>query len=428
MEDTTQNNIIWNEIFKKNKILDEINKKGFYEITADTIKEAGREPRLMAKYDSSSQLPKIFNDNKLGILPIKRGNYIIGKFNNYKKIAIDENVDVETVFLPDYINTIYYKNITVEAVALNAALISGMLNEIAGEEVLPTVSGRMGTGKFNYKIDTIDGKTILVDVEKSQMEIDGSYEGKSKFIIVEAKRNYIEDFIIRQLYYPYRVWKKATPKEIIPVLLILHDNVFNFFIYSFKDEDYYNSIELVKVKRFILEETYDPIEFSDITNVMSNIVFKEEIGKFPQANTFNLVLDLLRQLYSKDMSREDITDFIGYAERQSDYYIDAEIYLGFAEKKEKKYVISEYGKRLLEMNHRNRTLEIIKNILSHKSFYVAMKQIIDNNDFNVEEIAKYICDSRVELNIETAKRRTSTVISWIKWIVSITTYFDYRDF
>ena len=238
----SKNNEAWNSLFKKFDILKEINDNGFYEISADDIKLSGREPRLMTKFDSSENLPDIFKDNDLAILPVKRGTYIIGKFQNYQSINIDNNIDVETKKLPDYITTIDYKNITSEAISLNAAYISGMLEDIIGESVVPTISGRMGTGEFNYKILLNDQNTFDVNVENSQMEIDASYEGISKFVILEAKNHYMKDFIIRQLYYPYKVWKSNTNKEIIPIMLIKHDNIFNFFVYSFENENDYNSI------------------------------------------------------------------------------------------------------------------------------------------------------------------------------------------
>ncbi len=422
----SKNNEAWNSLFKKFDILKEINDNGFYEISADDIKLSGREPRLMTKFDSSENLPDIFKDNDLAILPVKRGTYIIGKFQNYQSINIDNNIDVETKKLPDYITTIDYKNITSEAISLNAAYISGMLEDIVGESVVPTISGRMGTGEFNYKILLNDQNTFDVNVENSQMEIDASYEGISKFVILEAKNHYMKDFIIRQLYYPYKVWKSNTNKEIIPIMLIKHDNIFNFFVYSFENENDYNSICLKEIKRYILDEPYNPIELSDIMDIMGNVEFvdEDESIPFPQANTFNIVLDLLGELNSQDMTPDDITNFLEYDPRQTNYYIDAAKYLGFVIK-DKKYTLTEYGKRIMKMNHKDRTLEIIKSILSHKPFYLAMKQQIENYSFDTDEIAKSIDECRNEINkISTAKRRTSTVTAWIKWILDITTYFD----
>lgn len=422
----SKNNEAWNSLFKKFDILKEINDNGFYEISADDIKLSGREPRLMTKFDSSENLPDIFKNNDLAILPVKRGTYIIGKFQNYQSINIDNNIDVETKKLPDYITTIDYKNITSEAISLNAAYISGMLEDIIGESVVPTISGRMGTGEFNYKILLNDQNTFDVNVENSQMEIDASYEGISKFVILEAKNHYMKDFIIRQLYYPYKVWKSNTNKEIIPIMLIKHDNIFNFFVYSFENENDYNSICLKEIKRYILDEPYNPIELSDIMDIMGNVEFvdEDESIPFPQANTFNIVLDLLGELNSQDMTPDDITNFLEYDPRQTNYYIDAAKYLGFV-KKDKKYTLTEYGKKIMKMNHKDRTLEILRSILSHKPFYLAMKQQIENYSFDTDEIAKSIDECRNEINkISTARRRTSTVTAWIKWILDITTYFD----
>ncbi len=422
----SKNNEAWNSLFKKFDILKEINDNGFYEISADDIKLSGREPRLMTKFDSSENLPDIFKDNDLAILPVKRGTYIIGKFQNYQSINIDNNIDVETKKLPDYITTIDYKNITSEAISLNAAYISGMLEDIIGESVVPTISGRMGTGEFNYKILLNDQNTFDVNVENSQMEIDASYEGISKFVILEAKNHYMKDFIIRQLYYPYKVWKSNTNKEIIPIMLIKHDNIFNFFVYSFENENDYNSICLKEIKRYILDEPYNPIELSDRMDIMSDVEFvdEDESIPFPQANTFNIVLDLLGELNSQDMTPDDITNYLEYDPRQTNYYIDAAKYLGFVIK-DKKYTLTEYGKKIMKMNHKDRTLEIVRSILSHKPFYLAMKQQIENYSFDTDEIAKSIDECRNEINkISTARRRTSTVTAWIKWILDITTYFD----
>ncbi len=422
----SKNNDAWNLLFDKFNIIENINKNGYFEITADDIKTSGREPRLMTKFDSSENLPDMFKKNELAILPIKRGSYIIGKFQNYQLVDINNEIDVETKNLPDYITTIDYKNITSEAISLNAAYISGMLEDIVGEPVVPTISGRMGTGEFNYQILLNDQNSFPINVENSQMEIDGSYESVSKFIILEAKNHYMKDFIIRQLYYPYKVWKSSTNKEIIPIMLIKHDNIFNFFVYNFENENDYNSIKLKEIKRYILDEPYNPIEVSDIMSIMSDIEFAKESSDvpFPQANTFNIVLDLLGQLSAQDMTPEDITNFLEYDPRQTNYYIDAAKYLGFVTK-EKKYTLTEYGKNIMKMNHKDRTLEIIKSILSHKPFYLAMKQQLEDFSFDIEEIAKSIDESRNEINKEsTAKRRTSTVTAWIRWIIDITNYID----
>jgi hypothetical protein len=54
-----------------------------------------------------------------------------------------------------------------------------------------------------------------------------------------------------------------------------------------------------------------------------------------------------------------------------------------------------------------------------------MKQQLEDFSFDIEEIAKSIDECRDEINKEsTAKRRTSTVTAWIRWIIDITNYID----
>lgn len=61
----------WKILFDKYKILEEVNKNGFFEIKASEINQE-RESRLMAKFDHDVNLPEIFRDNNLSILPIFR--------------------------------------------------------------------------------------------------------------------------------------------------------------------------------------------------------------------------------------------------------------------------------------------------------------------------------------------------------------------
>lgn len=423
-----KNDLVWEKIFEKYNIIDNIEKAGFFIITADQIKEY-REPRLMTKFDSKIDLPTIFNENKLAILPTKRGEYIIGKFQNYENIDIDNNIDVETMYLPDFITTIDYKNITSEAISLSSAFISGMIQDLVGEEVLPTIQGRMGTGKFDYKINTYNDSQFIIEVENSQMEIDGSYEGISKFVIIEAKNHYMSDFIVRQLYYPYRVWSSITNKKIIPVMLIKHDNIFNFYVYDFLDENNYNSIKLVKIKRYILGEVYQQIELDDITNIMENSTFVEEESNvpFPQADSFYRVLDFINTLSECEMKISEIADLYEFDERQGSYYSAAARYLGFVESDHGGYRLTEKGKELMQMDHKTKNLTIVESIISHKPFYVALQQYLENGQFDNKDIAKSILTESPNVNSEeTAKRRAQSVCSWIRWIINLTTLY-YND-
>ena len=102
-----QNNIsaneAWKKLIEKYDILKQIEKKGAFHIKASQIKEF-REPRLMAKWDSSDSLPEILKKNGINILPDSRSSYIIGDFLLYQEIPIlDEPViQMDHIELPQY--------------------------------------------------------------------------------------------------------------------------------------------------------------------------------------------------------------------------------------------------------------------------------------------------------------------------------------
>ena len=68
-------NDAWKVLIDKYNILDEVQTKGYYSIKASQIKEF-KEPRLMAKWDSTDSLPAILRDHKLNILPDSRSSYV----------------------------------------------------------------------------------------------------------------------------------------------------------------------------------------------------------------------------------------------------------------------------------------------------------------------------------------------------------------
>ena len=425
-----KNDDAWKALFNKYKIIEVVNKDGFFKIKANQIKEF-REARLMAKFDSSEDLPDIFRKNNLAILPVKRGEYLIGRFLNYQEVKIDDLVEVETRYLPSNITTINSKNITSESVSLSAAFISGMLEDVLEEEVLPTIHGRMGTGDFEYAINVRDNdNSFNISVLNSQMEIDGTYEGQTKFAIVEAKNHFMKDFIIRQLYYPYRALIRSVKKEVVPILLIKHNNIFNFFIYKFESLNDYNSLKLIKTKRYILGEVYQQIELDDIYNIVSNLEFVKEDADipFPQADNFYRVLDFINVLSNTSMTIKEISEFYDFVSRQGNYYASAARYLGFAYKTNGGYKLTQLGENLVNMDYKSKNLCVVKAILSHRPFYEAFKQFLEKGKVNNGEIVKLIFELSPRIGLNTAQRRSQSVISWVRWILNLTVSYEQNPF
>ena len=210
ISELTKNDRAWDKLFDKYNILQNINNNGYFEITSNEINEY-REARLMTKFDHKTNLPKLFADNNLAILPITRGNYVISKFEAYKDFQ-ELDPQIYKVSFPEYIESIDYDNITSEAMAINCAYVSGIFGDFLDDrELLPTVNGRMSSETFSFQIrNTAINSNVSVNVANSQIEVDAGFEGLQSLSIIEAKNFLSDDFHIRQIYYPYRLWSKKN--------------------------------------------------------------------------------------------------------------------------------------------------------------------------------------------------------------------------
>ncbi|MDY6399450.1 MAG: hypothetical protein SPL10_07520 [Synergistales bacterium] len=244
------NDLAWEKLFDKYNILQKIENDGVFNISAEQIKEF-REPRLMAKFDHNIDLPEIFLKNKLAILPTTRGEYIISHFDAYHKFE-DDSSPIIRVPLPSYIQSLDSNNITSEAIALHCAVASGIIADFTEDsDIFATVSGRMGSGIFSFNINDVKLQSYhQVNVANSQIEIDAGYEGVSCLALFEAKLNISDDFLIRQLYYPFRTWLKRVTKPIKTIFFIYSNGIFRLFEYAFSNVNNYNSLQLVKQKNY----------------------------------------------------------------------------------------------------------------------------------------------------------------------------------
>lgn len=427
-----KNDIAWETLFYKYKIIDEIQKNSFVEISAKQINEF-REARLMTKFDHKVNLPNIFKENNLSILPVTRGKYIISSFEAYH-IFEKKNTEVERITPPNYIKSIDFEDITSESVAINVAYLSGILSDFVNEEFLyPTVNGRMSSKNFSYKIINNNTKTYQnIDVNNSQIEIDGGFEGLNSLNLIEAKNAISNDFIIRQLYYPYRLWNEKllqTNKQVKTIFLIYSNGIFHLYEYAFQNTNIYNSLLLVKQKNYTMEN--QGITLVEIINIFECIKIEEEpLGiPFPQADNFIRIINICELLHlNKYLTREEITTNYDFDIRQTNYYTDACRYLGLIKKSknelnEVNYCLTKKGLELFSLNIKKRNLAFVRIILEKKAFYESFKKyIFDLNGPNRNEIVKIMENSGL-YNIRsksTFNRRASTINSWINWIIELT--------
>lgn len=424
----TLNDVAWEKLFTKYDILDRIEKDGIMQITSKQINEF-REARLMTKFDHRSNLPILFEKNSLSILPITRGSYIIARFEAYHDFEAI-NPEIKKLNAPAFIDSIDFENITSEATAISVAYLSGILGDFLEEENLnPTVSGRMSSESFEFNIFNNELlKNQNIRVVNSQIEIDGGYESFNSLALIEAKNSISKDFLVRQIYYPFRLFDKKIRKLVKPIFLTYTNGIFSLYEYSFEEPHNYNSLVLAKQKNYSLN--HDDINFDEIVSILKNVkISDEQMGiPFPQADSFERVVNLCELLNENEfLTRDEITYNYDFDTRQTNYYTDAGRYLGLIDKEYDnsegvRYFLTEKGKHLFDLKLKNRNLLFTKYILEKKAFNETFKRyLIEKQIPHKKEIVKIMKESKLyNINSDsTFNRRASTISGWIRWIIEL---------
>lgn len=419
----TKNDKAWLCLIDKYNILNEIERTGHFFIESTQINEF-RESRLMAKFDHSINLPAVFKNNRLSILPVSRRRYIIAKMNTYHNLNIDDK-DIQYVDIPDNLESLNFENITSESIAINCALATNIFADfLEDERLVPTIDGRMGSGSFSFNISEEGEKEHTISVENSQIEIDAGIEGINYLSLIEAKRNISDDFLVRQLYYPFKTWRKRVKKQIKSVYLVYSNGIFHLHEYMFEDPNRYDSIQLVKSKNYSFERL--TITIDQLANISEQKLVREPKIAFPQADSFRRIInlgELLKDNDPVDMTREFITEEYAFDVRQTNYYTDALRYLGLAGKdylpgRIPYYYLTETGNEIFSMSKQDRNLALIKKILKHEVFNKVFKTWLVNGRPSREKVVELMKESnlyRIKRD-STYKRRASTIVGWINWI------------
>lgn len=421
----SKNDLAWECIFEKHKIIDKILIDGYTNISSTEINEF-REARLMTKFDHRSQLPKLFFDNNLSILPTSRGGYVIGTFETFCDFNTDET-ETSSIEFPTFLESLDYKDITSEATAINCAFVSKILHHFTEEEnLLPTVSGRMSSSSFNFDINSSKG-LFRVNVGNAQVEIDGGYEGDYSLNLIEAKNYISDDFLVRQLYYPFKLWSEKIRKKVRPIFLTYTNGIFHLREYEFINTNLYNSLVLVKHKKYVVQDSCFNLETLDELLNRTKIV-KEPKVPFPQADSFDRVINLCELLKQKEfISKEEITQNYDFDRRQTDYYSNAGKYLGLVEIGRDVYngqtgcYLTKKGKQVFDLNLADRQKEFVKLIISHRAFKDALKLYLENGEMPEKEAIVEIMKRCKLHNIgsnSTYFRRSSTIAGWLNWIIN----------
>jgi hypothetical protein len=410
---TSPTSAAWDELFRKFPILQKTQEQGFFRLTADQIRKTGREPRLMTKFDSREHRPKVLANAGLTILPVSNGEYLLLNGDGYAAVPPSGTVHSHDASKIAALETIRWQDaIRGESQAIDTLFMASALRAfVADPELLLTMRGRLRSSRFTFHFQT-NRRALNIPVQGVQIEVDAGFEGR-KIVLVEAKFGAINNFMIRQLYYPYRnLLELGVRKQIVPVLLVYSNRVYSLYEFEFPQPNLYE-IRLVRQASYTLDPTRPIPHFSDIKP--KKIAGIPPSAPFPQADDLSKVFDVTDLLVAGAMRKEEIALDFDVDPRQGDYYGNAASWLGLAAKPDHQFILTEDGQRFARMDRIARIVEIASRLKALPAFSETAEALIKKAPLAHDEIANLI-SRKYHLGGTTPARRASTVRAWIDWL------------
>ena len=255
-----------------------------------------------------------------------------------------------------------------------------------------------------------------IHVDGVQIEVDLGLEGEDCIVLLEAKARDMKDFIIRQLYYPYRRFTDlSVDKKVIPVFFTYEADkrIYNFWVYEFTNLTDYNSLRLLKTMSYHIV-TQDEVELQDITPV--DVQYKDIV---PQANDLDKVMELVFKVSEGMNNSTAIAEYFSFDKRQSSYYREAAEALGLIDREGSEYILTGAGRYLVSLQTQERNLyfsQILSNFTLIREGLSLLKQ---GNVLNKTKLEELIQQHSI-LSGSTIPRRAHSLMSWYRWIAENT--------
>jgi len=248
--------IPWLEIFNTYDINSHNFDESPYYLDAQQIKSAcahfkktaEKEVRILCYQAQRNDQPEIFVKKNLFLLPVKNGKYALIRGEGYIDIPSIDSKPIE--FQPTVEFSLQSSEVgNSEMQHLDFAFACGMIEDFVDVgKLYLTIRGRKYTPEFDFTVGDIP-----IHQKSVQTEVDAGYEGKNHVILIEGKNIKMTDIIIRQLYYPFRKWSKDTTKTVLPLFFEKRGDEYMFWMYEFTDVGDYNSIKLVRSRKYVIQ-------------------------------------------------------------------------------------------------------------------------------------------------------------------------------
>lgn len=246
-------NTSWAKIFEDNRVLEHDFSTAPFYLGADDIKRsvqdfkrtAEKEVRILCKMDTRESLPDVMRDNELFLLPVNNGRYALVKGEGYLDIpdipGEAENYESKLPF-PLLSSEIGDSEMQHLDFAYAVSIVRTFMDD---PSLVLTIRGRKYTPEFTFRVGEQE-----ITANGVQTEVDAGYEGENQLVLIEAKNSQTTNTIIRQLYYPYRQWKKRTGKNVSTLFFEKREGEYLVWEYLFTNEHNYNSIQLKRAKKY----------------------------------------------------------------------------------------------------------------------------------------------------------------------------------
>lgn len=405
----------WADVVREMSL--DLSKSLNYVSAAEVKRITHEEPRLMASMDSRERLPSVFAERGLFVLPVSNGRYAIVRGRGYQELeGVGEPRRFESR-LPFELSALAYG--TGETGRILHAFHSGVLGDFtAVPEMYQSFGGKSRTGSFDFRVD--GSGTISVD--GAGMEVDMGFEDRNSLLLIEGKAHRRENFLIRQLYYPYRSFRDFQSKVVRTFFFVADAGTFSLWEYRWEDPFDYESIKLSKAESYRLVADKPPVE------AFESIEPDPRLNIIPQADDFEKVAELPLLVSSGVSTPKAWMSHYGIAYRQANYYKEAAEAMGLVSADGGPFVLTGEGRKYVAMEPKERGDYLAGRILRIPVMNRVFHRIQQSkgNGVGKEEIARLI-KTNSHLTGSTPPRRASTVVSFFRWMGQTTGAVVVRD-
>jgi len=391
---------------------------------ADIESVTGNELRLMAKMDSLADVPAALRRHGYFILPIKNGEYVLVRGNGFHKL---ENLpEPPTVFRPQLDFDLMTLGVgDSEMQHLDYCYQIGLFEKFAGVAGLrQTIRGRKRMPTIHFSVGRLGPIHVHAGV---QVEVDSGCEGRDDIVLIEGKGGQPPDFIVRQLFYPYRKWRHEIPqKRIHPWFFCSHEvagrRLYRFWEYAFANDEQYQSLTLRRGEAFFVEPRRTRLTVEELLRAHAARP-ATRLWDVPQADSFWRVAEMPLLVEQGINTSGKVAAHYEFDPRQSSYYRQAAEYLRLLslDKKTNIYQLTDLGREYVSRSADERR-ELLAGLLAQ---FPPMRATLElsarsgGRGIGRAEITALIARHSA-IGKSTPARRAATLLAWLDWLKSST--------